>query len=98
MKLMYFKEESTFLRLLDGKVYCIADELNKEFLCDILEEDFITLTEAGIIVDYTWDEFMENFKDSEDIGGYSDYRLAAASFRDLVLSKEVCIHIENEEA
>lgn len=50
MNTLYFKNKKSFLNALDGKVYAICDKRG-HFLCDILEDDYIRLTDANILVD-----------------------------------------------
>ena len=50
MKTLYFESKESFLLALDGKVYAVCDNKG-HFLCDILEDDYITLIDANILVD-----------------------------------------------
>ena len=50
MRTLYFDSKQSFLLALDGKVYAVCDK-EGHFLCDILEDDYITLTDANILVD-----------------------------------------------
>lgn len=46
--LYIFKNDREFLKELDGKIYAISD-LNGNFICDVLEEDLITLEDHDVI-------------------------------------------------
>lgn len=48
--LYIFKDDREFLKELDGKIYAISD-LNGNIICDVLEEDMITLEEQDVISD-----------------------------------------------
>lgn len=43
-----FGTEKRFIDMLDGKVYAIMDT-NGKFICDVLEEDWIVLSDKGYI-------------------------------------------------
>ena len=49
MKRMCFRSEETFLERLDGKVYAVCDKQG-HYLCDVVEEDYLRLIDAGILV------------------------------------------------
>ena len=68
MKTLYFDSKQFFLQTLDGKVYAVCDK-NGHFLCDILEDDYIKLTDANIIVD------LDDNLDYPAIGGASNILL-----------------------
>ena len=48
--LFIFKEHDEFMKELDGKVYAVSDK-NGDFICDLLEEDMVTLDDQDIISD-----------------------------------------------
>lgn len=48
--LYIFKDDREFLKELDGKIYAISD-LNGNIICDVLEDDMITLEEQDVISD-----------------------------------------------
>lgn len=48
--LYIYKDDREFLKELDGKIYAISD-LNGNIICDVLEEDMITLEEQDVISD-----------------------------------------------
>lgn len=48
--LYIFKDDSVFMKELDGKIYAISD-LNGNVICDVLEDDMITLEEQDVISD-----------------------------------------------
>nr|DAE55301.1 MAG TPA: hypothetical protein [Caudoviricetes sp.] len=48
--LYIFKDDSEFLKELDGKIYAISD-LNGNVICDVLEEDMTALEDQDIISD-----------------------------------------------
>ena len=50
MKRLYFSSKEAFLKKLDGKVYAVCDK-NGRYLCDVIEDDFQRLLDAGILVD-----------------------------------------------
>lgn len=50
MKRLYFSSEEAFLEKLDGKVYAVCDK-NGRYLCDVIEDDYLRLLDAGILVD-----------------------------------------------
>lgn len=49
MKKLIFNNEQEFLNELDGKVYAISNG-DGEYLCDILEEDYLNLLDEGICI------------------------------------------------
>ena len=80
MKILRFNSEKSFLKALDGKIYAVCDHRGK-YLCDILEESYIKLTDDGTLVDMTED--MDYRVDAEsdvlfrsDIGeqGYEEFK------------------------
>jgi len=81
MKRLYFSSEETFLKELDGKVYAVCDK-NGRYLCDIIEDDFLRLLDAGILVnlcdnlDYTDIDTDSDVILSLDLGeeGNNDFR------------------------
>lgn len=50
MKRLFFRSEEAFLEKLDGKVYEVCDKQG-HYLCDVIEEDYLRLIEAGILID-----------------------------------------------
>ena len=50
MKELVFNTERDFLDELDGKVYAVSNSTGW-YICDILEEDYIRLTDRKIIID-----------------------------------------------
>ena len=68
MKRLYFSSEEAFLEKLDGKVYAVCDK-NGRYLCDVIEDDYLRLLDAGILVD-----LCENL-DYTDIDTDCDYIL-----------------------
>ncbi len=81
MKRLYFSSEETFLEELDGKVYAVCDK-NGRYLCDVIEEDYLRLLDAGILVDLCDNlDYTDIDTDSDviltlDLGekGYNDFR------------------------
>jgi len=49
MRRLFFRSEKAFLEKLDGKVYAICDKQGC-YLCDVVEEDYLRLIEADILV------------------------------------------------
>lgn len=49
MKRLHFNNEEAFLKELDGKVYAVCDK-NGRYLCDVTEDDYLRLLDAGILV------------------------------------------------
>lgn len=68
MKKLTFKNEEEFLNKLDGQVYAISKD-DGDYICDILEEDYIKLLDAGVLID------LNENPDYEGRGGvpFSDY-------------------------
>lgn len=50
MKRLFFRSEKDFLEELDGKVYAVSDK-NGRYLCDVIEDDYLKLLDAGVLVD-----------------------------------------------
>lgn len=50
MKRLFFRNEEAFLEKLDGKVYAVCDKQG-HYLCDVIEEDYLRLIDAGILID-----------------------------------------------
>lgn len=81
MKRLYFSSEETFLKELDGKVYAVCDK-NGRYLCDVIEDDYLSLLDAGILVnlcdnsDYTDMDTDSDVIITLDLGekGYNDFR------------------------
>lgn len=81
MKRLHFSSEETFLRELDGKVYAVCDK-NGRYLCDVIEDDYLRLLDAGILVNlcdnlnYTDMDTDSNVILTLDLGekGYNDFR------------------------
>ena len=81
MKRMCFRSEETFLERLDGKVYAVCDKQG-HYLCDVVEEDYLRLIDAGILVnldenrDYTLTETESNDILTIDLGekGRNDFK------------------------
>lgn len=81
MKRLYFSSEETFLKKLDGKVYAVCDK-NGRYLCDVIEDDFLRLLDAGILVnkdekrDYAQTEADSSVIITLDMGekGYDDFK------------------------
>ena len=81
MKRLYFSSEETFLKELDGKVYAVCDK-NGRYLCDVIEDDYLSLLDAGILVnlcdnsDYTDMDTASDVIITLDLGekGYNDFR------------------------
>ena len=48
--LYIFKAHDEFMKELDGKVYAVSDK-NGDFICDLLEDDMVTLDDQDIISD-----------------------------------------------
>ena len=57
MKRLCFNSTEAFLNELDGKVYAICDK-NGRYLCDVVEDDFLRLLDARILVNL--DESRDN--------------------------------------
>ena len=49
MKRLFFRSEKAFLEKLDGKAYAICNK-HGHYLCDIIEDDYLRLIDAGIII------------------------------------------------
>ena len=81
MKRLYFSSKEAFLKKLDGKVYAVCDK-NGRYLCDVIEDDFQKLLDAGILVDLCDNlDYTDIDTDSDviltlDLGekGYNDFR------------------------
>lgn len=81
MKRLYFGSKETFLKELDGKVYAVCDK-NGRYLCDVIEDDYLRLLDAGILVnlcdniDYTDMDTDCDVILTLDLGekGYNDFR------------------------
>ena len=81
MKRLYFRSKEAFLKKLDGKVYAVCDK-NGRYLCDVIEDDFQRLLDAGILVDLCDNlDYTDIDTDSDviltlDLGemGYNDFR------------------------
>ena len=81
MKRLFFRSEKAFLEKLDGKVYAICDK-HGHYLCDIIEDDYLRLIDAGIIInlddnrDYTLMEADCNDMLTLDLGekGQNDFK------------------------
>lgn len=81
MKRLYFSSNEAFLKKLDGKVYAVCDK-NGRYLCDVIEDDFQRLLDAGILVDLCDNlDYTDIDTDSDviltlDLGekGYNDFR------------------------
>ena len=81
MKRLFFRSEKAFLEKLDGKVYAICDK-HGHYLCDIIEDDYLRLIDAGIIInlddnrDYTLMEADCNDLLTLDLGekGRNDFK------------------------
>lgn len=81
MKRLYFSSKEAFLKKLDGKVYAVCDK-NGCYLCDVIEDDFQKLLDAGILVDLCDNlDYTDIDTDSDviltlDLGekGYNDFR------------------------
>lgn len=69
MKKFIFNSEEAFLEELDGKVYAICDKQGR-YLCDVIEEDYLKLIDAGVLID------LDVNRDYTLIGADSDYMLA----------------------
>ena len=50
MRRLHFINEEVFLEKLDGKVYAVCDK-NGHYLCDVIEEDYLRLINAGVLID-----------------------------------------------
>jgi hypothetical protein len=81
MKRMCFISEEAFLEKLDEKVYAVCDKQGR-YLCDVVEEDYLRLIDAGILVnldenrDYTLMEADGNDILTIDLGekGRNDFK------------------------
>jgi len=81
MKTLHFESRSSFLNELDGKIYAVCDH-DGHYLCDILEEDYVKLTNEGMLVDLTEDmdysridaESDVVFKSDVGTKGYEDFK------------------------
>lgn len=82
MKILHFDNENSFLKELSGKIYAICTH-DGHYLCDILEDDYIKLTDDGTLVD-TNEDWHYPKPDSnegdiffrEDVGksGYEEFK------------------------
>ena len=80
MKRLYFRSEEAFLEKLDGKVYAVCEK-NGRYLCDVVEEDYLRLIEAGVLInlddnrDYTLMEADCNYMITLDLSenGKADF-------------------------
>lgn len=93
MTTLHFNTEDDFLQELDGKVYCIADATNENFLCDIHESDYIKFYDDGKLLDLN----TERDFDIETLGRVSDYPIADNKYKDEVFSKKLIITIGNKK-
>lgn len=50
MREFVFDTERAFLDKFDGKIYAVSDGMGK-YICDILEEDYITLSNGNVLID-----------------------------------------------
>jgi hypothetical protein len=89
MTILNFTDKDNFLEYLDGKVYCIADETNSKFLCDVSEEDYDVFHEEGKIID-----LMRTDSDEYSfVKHFSDCFLSSKEYTQEVLSRAVSIKI-----
>ena len=63
MRTIKVKDEDELVEKHDGKIYCICDKFGKE-LFDVYEDDFITLTDQGIVDSETYN-FIEELNETE---------------------------------
>ena len=49
MKRLTFRSKEAFLKKLDGKVYAVCNKKGR-YLCDIIEDDYLRLLHAGVLV------------------------------------------------
>ena len=90
MKRLYFRSEKAFLEKLDGKVYAVCDK-NGRYLCDVIEEDYLKLLDAGILIDlddnreYTLMEADCNYMITVDLSdkGRDDFKERYGLFIDI---------------
>ena len=81
MRRLCFSSTETFLNELDGKVYAICEK-NGRYLCDIVEDDYLRLMDARILVDldesrdYTLMEADSSVLITLDLSekGYNDFK------------------------
>lgn len=81
MREFVFDTERDFLDKLDGKIYAVSDRSGK-YVCDILEEDFIRLTDSNILIDMNtepYHNFVVNAESDYILPNVSDY-IAAKQF------------------
>ena len=69
MRIFVFNSEEAFLEELDGKVYAVCDKRGR-YLCDVFEEDYLKLIDAGILID------LDENRDYTMTGADSDCMLA----------------------
>ena len=97
MRKLYFKDENEFLSALDGKVYAISNG-DGNYLCDILEDDYLMLLDDGICVNL---DVMDYSPSLNVRNSYSQYILTQTlnPFKELLFKEAfgVDIIIMNEE-
>ena len=71
MKRLHFRNEKAFLEKLDGKVYAVCDK-NGRYLCDVIEEDYLRLIDAGVLI---------NLDDNLDV--FNNLVLDLANFKEV---------------
>lgn len=84
--LLIYRNKDEMTRALDGKIYAVSD-VNETYLCDLLECDFIRLTDELKIVDNI----------SVPFECYSDWIVADKIYRDEVLSQQLEITFTESE-
>ena len=77
---------------LDGKVYCIANETNNEFIFDLLEKDYLAFFQEGKIFNLMTIEHQKLIKD-EKTGNYSDTFLSDKKYFHEIKKFAVTINI-----
>ena len=90
MRTLNFNSEQEFLEALDGKVYAVADEHCERYVCDLLEEDYLDLLDAGIILDKMQDDWVD-LKDPL-LGNYADIYLSDMCYYQDVFDRRVEIN------
>lgn len=75
MRELVFDTERTFLDMFDGKIYAVSNGTGK-YICDILEEDYITLTNSKVLIDMNtkpYHNLVENADSDYILYKVSDY-------------------------
>ena len=66
MRRLYFSSEKDFLKELDGKVYAVSDK-NGRYLCDVIEDDYLKLSDLGILEDVDSDLIYSDLDVDSDV-------------------------------